>query len=177
MIKVNDEIVLREIQEEDAETIFKTIDSQREYLGEWLPFVELTQEKEDTLRFIQAMLKRPEDEREFVFTIRYQGDFAGLIGFRDTDRLNRKTEIGYWLSFDYQKKGIVIQSVSKLMEFAFDELEMNRVQVKCAVQNIRSKRIPEKLGFVHEGTERAGELFPGGKFVDLDIYSKLKMDF
>jgi len=102
---------------------------------------------------------------------------VGLIGFKDTDRRNRKTEIGYWLSEQYQKQGIVTKAVDKLCEFAFNTLGLNRVQIKCAVGNIPSKNIPKRLGFKLEGIERQGELLTGNVFTDLEIYSKLKSDY
>jgi len=102
--------------------------------------------------------------------------FAGLIGFKDSDKQNKRTELGYWLSEEYQKKNIITQCVQTLCEFAFDELEMNRVQIRCAVGNLPSKKIPQKLGFVLEGIERDGEKLTGGIFTDLEVYSKLKND-
>lgn len=176
-LKVNTEIVLKEIELSDAEDIFNTINTQREYLGKWLPFVEITNQVEDTEGFINSLLEVPEDSKEFVFVIRYGGDFAGLVGFRDTDRMNCKTEIGYWLSESFQKKGIVGLSTKRLIEFAFEDLGMNRIQIRCAVENLPSKKIPLKLGFTHEGVERDGELLSGNIYTDLEVYSLLKREY
>lgn len=175
-ILVNENIELRQLCEEDAIDIFNTIDSQREYLGVWLPFVESTKSVSDTQKFVDFYLKTVHDTNDFVFTIRYKSVFAGIIGFKSTDLQNRKTEIGYWLSYDFQKKGIVVASVKRLMEYAFETMDINRIQIKLAVGNERSKRIPEKLGFKLEGVERAGELLSGGVFADLYVYSKLKVE-
>jgi len=40
----------------------------------------------------------PKEKFEYVFTIRKYGEFFGLIGLKETDKQNKKTEIGYWLS-------------------------------------------------------------------------------
>lgn len=176
-IKVDNDIELKQLEQSDAVDIFKTIDNQREYLGKWLPFVEFTKEISDSESFIASVVNAPEDRIEYVFTIRKGNDFVGLIGFKDTDRRNRKTEIGYWLSEQYQKQGIVTKAVDKLCEFAFNTLGLNRVQIKCAVGNIPSKNIPKRLGFKLEGIERQGELLTGNVFTDLEIYSKLKSDY
>ncbi|MFA5432944.1 MAG: GNAT family protein, partial [Candidatus Paceibacterota bacterium] len=66
--------------------------------------------------------------------------------------------------------------VSTLCDFAFRELDINRIQIKCAVTNSASRNIPHRLGFQLEGIERAGELLTGGVFTDLAVYSKLKGD-
>lgn len=173
-IKVSDEILLKQVELSDAEDIFKTIDSQRSYLGKWLPFVAISLSIENTVFFIDRMLEDTNDN--YVFVIHYNGVFAGLIGFKGNDKQNKRTEIGYWLSENYQKKGIVTQSVKSMCEFAFDELRMNRIQIRCAVGNMPSKKIPQKLGFVLEGVERDGEKLTGGIYTDLEVYSKLKKD-
>ena len=175
-IQIDAETELKQLEKSDSIDIFKTIDSQREYLGKWLPFVEFTKEITDTKKFVDSVVNAPEDKFEYVFAIRRQKKFIGLIGFKDTDKLNQKTEIGYWLSDKYQKQGIVTKSVKSLCDFAFNKLEINRVQIKCAVENKPSIKIPQKLGFKLEGIEREGELLTGNIFTDLEIYSKLKRD-
>jgi len=175
-IKIDTDIELVQLTNEDAVSIFNTIDSQRDYLGKWLPFVKYTKQLIDSEVFVRSVINAPEDRFENVFTIRKKGDFVGLIGFKDTDRVNLKTEIGYWLSEKYQKLGIVTRSVARLCDFAFQEMGMNRVQIKCAIGNTSSINIPKRLGFQFEGIERQGELLTGNIFTDLMIFSKLKSD-
>lgn len=174
IIKLNETIELRQLQLEDASDIFHAIDTQRAYLGKWLPFVEYTQTEDDSAWFVQDALNQPDDKKEFLFVIHVAGSFAGLIGFKDTDKMNQRTEIGYWLCEAYQGKGIMSAAVQTLCDFAFGELNINRIQIKCAIGNVPSKRIPQRLGFTLEGIERQGELLAGGVFADLEIYSKLK---
>ena len=171
---IDAEIELRQLELSDSKDIFNTLNSQREYLGKWLPFVEFTKEIKDTETFVDSIVNAPKYRFEYVFTIQKQNHFIGLIGFKDTDLSNKKTEIGYWISQEYQGQGIVTKSVKKLCEFAFDELQMSRVQIKCAVDNKKSINIPKKLGFNFEGIEKDGELLTGNILTDLAIYSKLK---
>jgi ribosomal-protein-serine acetyltransferase len=175
-LKIDKEISLKQLQKEDAQDIFNTINNQREYLGEWLPFVEFTKEVNDTQNFVDSIINAPEERFEYIFTIRKNDAFIGIIGFKDTDRTNRKTEIGYWISKDFQKQGIVTKAVQRLCELAFDDLNINRIQIKCAVKNHPSINIPKRLGFLLEGIERDGELLTGNVYTDLFIYSKLKND-
>ncbi|MCF8379319.1 MAG: GNAT family N-acetyltransferase [Bacteroidales bacterium] len=176
MLKISTEIELKQLELSDSADIYNAIDSQREYLGKWLPFVALTKEISDTEKFVESVINAPEDRFEYVFTIRKNNKFIGLIAFKETDKLNQKTEIGYWLSEKYQKLGIMTKSVEKLCDFAFDTMGMNRIQIKCAVENSPSSNIPKRLGFKFEGIEREGELLWGNIFTDLEIYSKLKKD-
>ncbi len=173
---IDHQIELRQLKLSDAKDIFDTINKQRSYLGKWLPFVEFTKELKDTEDFILSLIKAPKSTFEYVFTIRENDGFAGLIGFKSTDHTNKKTEIGYWLSEKFQGKGLVTKSVTRLLGFAFQELKIHRVQIKCATGNQASINIPKNLGFKFEGIERAGELLTGNVYTDLEIYSKLKND-
>lgn len=175
-LEVDEDIVLRQLMPDDYLDMFTIMDKQREYLGEWLPFIESTKVPADTKRFVDDTVNQKGDRFEYVFTIRYKDQFAGLAGFKATDKQNRRTEIGYWLSQELQGKGIVTKSVERLCRFAFGELNMNRIQIRCAVKNEKSKAIPRRLGFVFEGTERDGELSGNKMFRDIECYSKLKRE-
>ncbi|MDR1056083.1 MAG: TIGR02757 family protein [Prevotellaceae bacterium] len=174
-IRVNDEIELRELSTEHVLPIFTTIDSQREYLREWLPFVDYTKSPADTEQFVNSVMKKAELDGELSAAIFYNEEFAGLIGFKDTDMLNKCTEIGYWLSYNFQHKGIITTCCKKLIDDAFTKLGINRIQIKVAKNNRKSIRIPERLGFTYEGTEREGELLVSG-FTDINVYSLVKSD-
>lgn len=176
ILNVDADISLRQLEKLDAVDIFNTIDNERNYLGKWLPFVEATKDLNQTKGFVDAAVDAQEDKFEYIFTIRLKNEFVGLIGFKSTDKQNKKTEIGYWLSEKYQKQGIVTKSVVRLCDFAFNKLGLNRIQIKCAVKNISSKNIPNKLGFHLEGIERYGEFLSGNVFTDLEVYSKLKSE-
>ena len=176
IFQVDENIVLRQLLLDDYLDIFSVIDRQREYLAEWLPFIDSTKEPADTKRFVEETVNQTGDRFEYVFTIRYKDQFAGLVGFKATDKQNRRTELGYWLSRDLQGEGIVTKCVERLCRFAFDELNMNRIQVRCAVGNVKSRAIPHSLGFVFEGVERDGELSNKGVFRDIECYSRLKKE-
>ena len=82
LINVDNEIVLRPLELSDAHDIFTTIDTQRAYLGEWLPFVANTKEIGDTMEFVRSVVFAPSHRSELVYTIRVKDEFAGVIGFR-----------------------------------------------------------------------------------------------
>lgn len=135
-----------------------------------------TKELMDTENFVNSVINAPEDQFEFVFTIRKNNKFAGLISFKDSDKANKKTEIGYWLSENFHKQGIVMKSVNILCDFTFKKQEINEVLIKCAIENKPSINIPKKLGFKFVGIEQDGELLSGSVTMDTEIYSKLKSD-
>lgn len=172
-MRVDIDIELRPLAPEHAQEIFDVLNLEREYMRVWLPFVDKTREIRDTRDAINGMMSGDNSQ----FCIYYQDKFVGLIGFKDTDMGNLKTEIGYWLSQSAQKKGIMTKSVKKLIEYAFSEMDMNRVQIKAAIGNDASRNIPERLGFVLEGIEREGELLVEDVYTDLAVYSLLKKEY
>ncbi|MFH0999692.1 MAG: GNAT family N-acetyltransferase, partial [Bacteroidota bacterium] len=144
-LQVDDHIHLERIKHSLAMVIFSAIDSNRSYLRKWLPFVDQTRKLADTEIFIKTAIAKPASERDDIYSIWYKGEFAGLIAYKDSDRINCKTEIGYWLIEKHQGKGIMTKATSKLVDFAFRNLNMNRVQIKVAVGNQKSSAIPKRL--------------------------------
>jgi len=87
-IIVDDTILLKELGLDDVEAIFNTIVNERDYLEEWLPFVEFTREISYTRRFVENYLNS--DNSDATFAIYYQRKFVGIIGLKDTDPDNKK---------------------------------------------------------------------------------------
>lgn len=174
-MRISDNIELETLKLSMTDVIFETIYRNRDFLIRWLPFVDYTQNRSDTENFIKSVVNQPGRKRDEVYSIWYKQEFAGLIGFKETDWINNKTELGYWLAERMQGKGIITACTEKLTRFAFQKLNMNRVQVKVAVGNSKSAAIPQKLGFRFEGVEREGERHRNTYF-DLEVYSYLKSD-
>lgn len=84
--------------------------------------------------------------------------------------LNRKTSIGYWLAEGFQGHGIMTQA---LVEMAFTEYKLNRVEISAAVENQKSRAIPERLGFEEEGCLHQNEWLYD-HFVDHILYAVLE---
>ena len=158
---------LRRLRTEDAPDIFASIDTQRRHLGRWLPFVADTHRIEQTRQVVAGMLA---DTANPVFTLRSGNAFAGLIGFKSADSTTRTIEIGYWLRSEFQGRGIMTSAVQALCRLAFEEMGMERIEIRCAPGNLRSNRIPQRLGFALDRVEVRGERLADGEFVDLNVY-------
>lgn len=169
------DILLREVTIEDAAAIYEAIDTHRDYLKIWLPFVDKMRSVADEEAFLKSVLSVPAERRESIFGIwNERNEICGLIGFHFSDFDNHRTEIGYWLLPEYQHRGIVTESVRKLCQWAVSEKGIKRIQIRCATGNAASNGIPIRLGFHHEGTERYGELLASGEYADIHVYSILK---
>ncbi|MHC2993218.1 GCN5 family acetyltransferase [Pontibacter sp. HJ8] len=174
-IPIASDLALYEAKEADAAAIYNLINSSRLYLREWLPFIDYSYSVADTEMFLRSVTA-PGNMQDKVYTIRYQDQVAGIIGFKTIDRINSKLEIGYWQGEAYQGKGIMIRSCEALLTYAFEHMHMNRIQIKVGIGNAKSSAIPKKLGFSLEGIERDGEWIRD-KFIDLEVYSLLKREW
>jgi ribosomal-protein-serine acetyltransferase len=156
-LKVDQEIELRLLESHDAEPLFALVDTNREHLRPWLFWVDTNISPNDTLEFIEIMWDSFTRGRGFSSGIWFNNEIAGVIGLYPITRQHRSASIGYWIARDFEGKGIVTRSCRSLINYAFRELELNRIEIRCAVENERSRRIPERLGFRNEGTARESE--------------------
>jgi ribosomal-protein-serine acetyltransferase len=169
-------IELRLLEERHAPAVYARINRDREYLREWLPFIDATLTEDDTLSFIRASLEQFSSNEGFAAGIWSASEFIGVIGTRRIDWLNRKVEVGYWMGREFQGRGIMTGACRLVVDHLLNELELNRVEIECATGNTRSAAIPKRLGFSLEGTRREAELV-NGEFHDLLVFGMLRNDW
>ena len=173
---IDNDVELQLLDLYHADEIFKSIDSSRDHLREYLPWVDSTISISNTREFIQGSKKQYAANNGFDTGIWYKGEFAGIIGFHSINRNIKSISIGYWLNEGFVGKGIMTRACSVLTDYAFNILNFNRVEIQCAIDNLKSRAIPERLGFVQEGVIRDGELL-NGNYVDCVIYGMLKREW
>ncbi len=176
IVPVDAEVELRILEEWDAPELYRLIDRNRAYLRQWLPWVDYETSVEDSRSFVRRSLQHYLDNEGFTMGIRFQGQLAGIIAYHPIDWPNRKVEIGYWLGADLQGKGIMTRACRAMVQYAFEKLLLNRVTILCATDNLRSRAIPERLGFTQEGTLREAEWLYD-HFSDLVGYSMLTREW
>jgi ribosomal-protein-serine acetyltransferase len=174
--QIDENTFLKLLDEQDAEQLFALTDSCRTYLRTWLPWVDSTKTIEDTKSFIKMTMKKFAANNGFESGIWYKGQLAGVIGLHYIDWANRKTSIGYWLGEQFQGHGLMTKSCIAYINYAFNELKLNRVEIRCAVENSKSRAIPERLGFKNEGTIREAEWL-NDHFVDHIVYGMLAREW
>ncbi len=148
-----------------------------EHLHEWSPWVNENFSFESVKEYYQTTLKKfANNEDEMGLNIVFKGEIVGGAGFHEINRQDKSAEIGYWLTKDSTGKGLVTKSVSRLIDYAFDEMKLNRITIKCVPENVKSRAVPERLGFTNEGVEgEAGWLHT--RFVDHVVYSMLAKEW
>jgi ribosomal-protein-serine acetyltransferase len=175
-LRVETNLELELLQDAHAPELFALTDRNREYLRKWLPWLDSNKYLQNTVDFIIYSRKQYEENNSLQLCIRYNGELAGVIGFHRVDWLNHSTSIGYWLAEDFQGKGIMTASCRCLLDYAFGNLGMNRVEIRCATENMRSRAIPERLGFTEEGLIRQAEWLYD-HYVDHLVYGLLREEW
>lgn len=175
-IQVSDKISLEVLEEPHAPTLFCLVNENREYLKKWLPWVDNMQAVENARNYIINCIKQAEERTDFAYAIMYERKMVGRIGIHHINQQNKIGEIGYWLADGLQGNGIVTKSCKALIFYGFNELGLNRIEIKCAIGNDKSRAIAEKLRFKQEGILRQAELL-NGNFIDLYLYSMLKEEW
>jgi ribosomal-protein-serine acetyltransferase len=166
---------LRQFEESDAAELHALIEVNRAYLARWLPWAS-RQKPADTEQFIERSQRQLEDHDGFQAAVICEGRIAGAIGYHSVDWDRRQTRIGYWLSEDRQGRGTMTAAVRALVDHAFNTWELNRVEIRAAAENRRSRAIPERLGFHQEGTMREFERI-GERYLDTVVYAMLASDW
>lgn len=160
---------LRILRETDAPALFAATDQNRRHLREWLPWLDGIQTAEDTSKFISLTNKKLRDRTGLSLGIDFRGGLVGVIDLHEMDLINRSAKIGYWLAEMHQGQGIMTRSAEALIRYAFEEMALNRLEIRVAPENERSQGIPRRLGFLHEGRLAQAEWLYL-RFVDHDLY-------
>lgn len=176
--KVDEEVALRLFNEDDAEEFYQLTIQSKTYLKEWLGWLDNIKKVEDTAENIRSRLNEVVENKGYPksFAIIHNGKIAGTIGFSSIDQGNRIGVVGYWLGEEFQGRGIMSKAFRALVDYGFNELQFNRIEVRVAVENVKSQAIPERSGFTKEGVIRQAELLYD-HYVDHIIYGLLVEDW
>jgi ribosomal-protein-serine acetyltransferase len=131
---------------------------------------------EDFKRYIGNSKQRYANHVENGYVIMANDEMIGRIGVYNIDMHNRHASIGYWLDQQWTGKGIITNVCKVVITWAFKNLALNRIEIRCGTENYKSQAIPERLGFKKEGIIRQGE-FVNGQFIDLCVYAMLKEEW
>jgi ribosomal-protein-serine acetyltransferase len=169
---IDDDASLRVLEEGHAEELFALIDRNRAHLRTYMEWMTDDYAADDTRKFIRLGLTQLADAEGLQAGIWSGNQLAGHIGYFRTDKRNRRTSIGYWIGAEFEGRGLITRACRLMIDYAFEALDMHRVEIGCAVDNLRSRAIPEKFGFRPEGVLRQCD-WMHGRFLDIAIYGML----
>ena len=167
---IDDDVELRLLEAQYARPLFQLVERDREYLRRWQNWPDKIRTLQDMRRLIHYSIQKRKQNSGMDFVVFHHGDPVGKIGLVYINWYEEQTEIGYWLAQDRQGQGIITRSARALTGYALGRLKLGRVQIRCADGNMRSRAIPERLGFAFEGT-RPGATRLRSQFVDEVAYT------
>lgn len=101
---------------------------------------------------------------------------VGVAEIFDADDKVGAVTVGYTLNENYWGNGIATKTVNILLDYLFNEIDVNRVQAYVMPVNVKSQNVLKRSRFIKEGTIRQGHIWTGKGIVDLELYSILKSD-
>lgn len=176
IIKADASISLELIADRHARPLLDLLNANRRPLRQWLPWVDNMQTEADFQAYINRSKVQHDEGTELGYVIFVNGLVAGRIGIHYIHQHNKHGAIGYWLGQEFTGQGIITKACIALINYCFDSLGLNRIEIKCATENYKSAAIAKRLKFTKEGVLRQVE-FVNGEFLDLDLYSMLKNEW
>ncbi|WP_078552120.1 GNAT family N-acetyltransferase [Bacillus alkalicellulosilyticus] len=164
-------LILRKITMDDAESMFAyaskpevtkfvTWDTHRTLL-----------DTVDFIKFIESKYAKNEIT-PWGIELKETKTLIGTIDFVWWQPEHKVAEIGFALSPDYWKKGIMTEAASAVIRFGFTQMDLVRIQARCLTENLGSQKVLEKIGMTCEGVLRQS-MFIKGKHCDIKLYSIL----
>lgn len=175
-ILIDNDLAIELITTSHLDEFTAVVNENRAYLREWLIGLDQLKNDSDFRKFIELAVELNHKGQDYYCVILEHGKIIGRIGLYKIDRENQSASIVYWVAESSQGRGITTRACQAMMDYAFDELALNRVEIRCAAENARSSAIPKRLGFQREGIVRQGELL-NGVYIDLYQYSMLASDW
>jgi ribosomal-protein-serine acetyltransferase len=173
---IDDELMLKPLSPEHSRHIYQLVERSRERIRQWLPWVDGVTEQAHIVTYVKNAMKQGSENGGFTAGLWVHGELAGIIGYHEIDWQNRSVGIGYWLGEGYEGKGYMTSACRVFVDYALLEMELQRIEIRCATGNTSSRAIPERLGFVLEGVIRQAEKLPSG-YVNHAVYGLLRSEW
>ncbi len=165
-------LVLRKITKRDAEDMYEY--SKNPDVSKYL-----TWDTHESLAYTRAYIRflskkyRSGEYFDWGIELKETHKLIGTCGYSVFDKANSKVEIGYVLNPLFWKKGYATEAVKRIIEYAFDELDIHRIEARLMDGNTASEKVLKKCGLKYEGTGK-DEIFIKEEFKTLHHYSLLK---
>ena len=146
-IIVDKEITLKQLELRDLDILLKLVLKNKDFLVPWFSWAEdITEEKER--EFIKTSYENNKNKDGCDLGIYYNGGLVGVFALMKwEEKITLNAEIAYWLSQEFNGKGIMTRVCKKMEEYCFTKLNFDTIYIVALQENKASRVIPEKLGF------------------------------
>ncbi len=167
-------LLLRPTHPELFEGVWSAVQASLPELRPWMAWA-VDPDPHETGAFLERAAHEWNDGHERHFTLIYDNEVCGQCSLDHFDPLLSNSEMGYWLRSDLCGLGLMTEGASSVIEFAFQELKLHRIELHAGTDNRPSIRVAEKLGFKQEGVLREAGRGAGG-FYDVYVFGLLSTD-
>lgn len=174
--KIDDNTELRLLEERYAAEVFSLLEQNRSHLQAELTWLDDQLSLNDAKEYIRAGLERFAANNGLRAGIWLQDNLVGMVSLHNVSWVDRKASLGYWLGASFQGRGLVTKACRILIDHSFGELKFNRLEIQCASENSRSRKVAERLGFTEEGLLRQSWWIKE-QFVDQVVYGLLASEW
>jgi RimJ/RimL family protein N-acetyltransferase len=173
----SDRLLLRAFQLDDVDAVYEAVRESLPELSRWLPWCHADYSHAETHEFLNQRGPAFRDQGEHAFAIldRKSGRFLGATGVNQIDRHGRRANLGYWLRTDATGNGYATEATLMVARWAFDELQLERIEIVAAIGNVCSQRVATRVGAVREGIARK-RLRKGDLQHDAVLFSLIRSD-
>ncbi|QHT68031.1 GNAT family N-acetyltransferase [Rhodocytophaga rosea] len=130
--------------------------------------------KEDLQQYLRTAIQQRETGQAVPFTIidKQTNKIAGSTRYGNISFDHKRLEIGWtWVGVEFQKTGLNRACKHELLQYAFETLLMQRVELKTDALNTQSREAMRKMGATEEGTLRRHMITEGGRSRDSVYFS------
>lgn len=147
-----------------------------ESVGKWMVWCHAGYSMDHATNWVQIATEGHARKTVFEFAIvADDGTFAGGCGINHINTIDRFANLGYWVRASYERRGLATKATNALIDWAFANTDLNRIEIVAAVGNRRSQRVAEKVGAVREAVLR-DRMIVGGVPVDAVMFSVVRTD-
>ncbi|MDB5262880.1 MAG: family acetyltransferase [Adhaeribacter sp.] len=177
---ITDRLRLRPYREPDALIFHNLIQENKTRLAPAFPSrVLVTKRYEEALRLIKRFRVDWQLGQVYAFGIWHQNPdkYIGDISLKNFDHSIPKAEIGYYLDGSAEGYGYGTEALQALIRFAFKQLSVNKLYLRCALQNQRSAELAERCGFRREGLIRQDFRDNTRQLIDVYYYGLTRSEY
>jgi RimJ/RimL family protein N-acetyltransferase len=170
----------RRLREGDGLEFYDLIQENSSYIEDHFPIlVELIRTPEGGEEYVRRALAKWLIQEEFTFGIWRvdEADMIGYLHFRNVDWQTPRAEISYFLHQDHAGKGLMTEVMSRMIQFAFKQLQLNKLVLKTLVDNYNSQRLARKVGFRREGDLRHEYRKASGVLLDVMLFGLTREEY
>lgn len=164
-------LILRKIVMEDAVELFKLRSSElvMQYIDR--PIHKTIEDTEKLIAIITDLLEK-NDGINWGITLKNHPTLIGNICLFNLQKEHYRGELGYILSPEFYRKGIMHESIEAVIKYGFETMKLHSIEAHVNPDNLPSIKILEKNKFIREAYFKESH-YHNGKFVDFAIYSRL----